>query len=43
MLRGDIATAARNNRTLVAFKNCAPFIKYIAKIGTTIDDTGDLI
>ena len=36
LLRGDIITAAHNNQTPVAFKNCAPFTKLLTKInGTT--------
>ena len=38
LLRGDIITAAHNNLTLVAFKNCVPFTKCITKIdGKTVD------
>ena len=42
LVRANI-TIAGDNGTQVAFKNCAPFIKYITKInGTTIYDAGDL-
>ena len=42
LVRADI-TIAGDNGTQVAFKNCAPFIKYITKInGTTIYDAGEL-
>ena len=38
LVTGDITVVAAP-ATQVAFKNCAPFIKYITKIdGTTIDD-----
>ena len=41
-MRADI-TIAGDNGTQVAFKNCAPFIKYITKINeTTIYDAGEL-
>ena len=41
--RGDIVTTAYNILNLVAFKNCATFIKCISKInGTTINDAEDL-
>ena len=40
---GDIAIIG-HQVTQVAFKSCAPFTKYIAKIdGTTIDDAKDYI
>ena len=43
LVRGYIITTPHTNPTLVAFKNCAPFTKYITKIdGTTIDDAEDL-
>ena len=39
--RGDITIKGHEARK-VAFKNCAPFTKYITKVyGTTIDDAGD--
>ena len=39
---GDIAVVQCNGNQL-AFKNCAPFIKCVTKIGgTTIDDAEDL-
>ena len=43
LLRGDIITAAHNNQTPVAFKNCASFTKLLTKIdGTTTDHAEDL-
>ena len=40
---GYIITTPHTNPTLVAFKNYAPYTKYITKInGTTIDDAEDL-
>ena len=42
LIRGNI-TIKGHEATQVAFKNCAPFTKYIRKInGTTIDDAEDL-
>ena len=41
LVRGNIATA-NNTVARVAFKNCAPFIKFITKIDATIDDAEDL-
>ena len=42
IVRGNIAISV-NIAALVAFKNCAPFIKCITKTdGATIDDTEDL-
>ena len=42
LVRGDI-TFVEAPATQVAFKNCAPFTKFITKIGgTTIDDAGYL-
>ena len=42
LVKGDNVTMGRNVAQ-VAFKNCAPFTKCIAKIyGTTIDDVEDL-
>ena len=39
----DTITVSADNSSLVAFKNCALFIKCISKIdGTTIDDAEDL-
>ena len=43
LVKGNIITAAPNNLTPVAFKNCTQFTKYITKIdGTTVDDAEDL-
>ena len=43
LVRGDIITAAHNNKTPVAFKNCAPFTKWLTKIdGATKEDAEDL-
>ena len=43
VVRCGINTIGRNLSTKVAFKNCAPFMKYITKINeTTIDDAKDL-
>ena len=42
LVRGNV-TIIRHQATQVAFKNCAPFTKRIARIdGTTTDDTEDL-
>ena len=42
LVRGDM-TIANDYRTLVTFKNWAPFIKCITKIdGRTLDDDEDL-
>ena len=44
LVRGGITIIGHNLQTEVAFKNCAPFIKYMAKTdGTTIDDAEDLV
>ena len=41
LVRGDITVTAASE-TQVAFKNCAPFTKFITKIyDTTIDDAKD--
>ena len=43
LVRGSIATTAHNIPTLVAFKNCALFVKCVTKYnGTTVDDAEDL-
>ena len=43
LVRGYITMIGRNLWTEVAFKNCAPFIKFITKIdGRNIDDTEGL-
>ena len=43
LVRGDIIPVIHNNITPMAFKNCAPFIKFVTKMnGTTIDDAEDL-
>ena len=40
LVRGDVTIIGRNVANEVAFKNCAPFIKFITKIDAiTIDDT----
>ena len=42
IVKGDITVTAAPE-TQVAFKNCAPFTKYITEFdGTTIDDAEDL-
>ena len=42
LARSEISIV-RNNGTEIAFKNCAPLIKFIAKINaTTIDEPEDL-
>ena len=43
LVRGYITMIGRNLWTEAAFKNCAPFIKFITKIdGRNIDDTEGL-
>ena len=43
LVRGNITIKGRNDATQVAFKNCAPFTKCIAKIvGTTTGNAEDL-
>lgn len=41
LVRGDITIVACNAATLVAFKNCAPFIKKVD--GTKTDDAEGLV
>ena len=36
LVKGDIITIAFNNRTAIAFKNRAPFVKCITKINGTV-------
>ena len=41
LVTGNINVTGGNNNTKVAFKNCAPFTKYITEINETfIDDAG---
>ena len=43
LVRSDTVNTEDNNRTPVAFKNCAPFTMFITKTdGTTIHDSEDL-
>ena len=44
LVRGNVITTSHSNSTQVAFKHCAPFVRYITKNHgiTTVDDVEDL-